>query len=107
MDFGLLLGFEWIVYSMLLLIPYLFTIYRPVTPPLGSMPLASSIVSVPSVGQLHQSGPGMATSWAPHTSSPLLPWGEAPLHTFAQPPTSTSTLGLILSPSSDPIPTGW
>ena len=32
MDFGLLLGFEWIVYSMLLLIPYLFTIYRPVTP---------------------------------------------------------------------------
>ena len=68
------------------------------------MPLASSIVSVPSVGQLHQSGPGTATSWAPHTSGPLPPWGEAPLHTLAQPPISTSTLGLILSPSSDPIP---
>ena len=68
------------------------------------MPLASSIVSVPSVGQLHQSGPGTATSWAPHTSGPLPSWGEAPLHTLAQPPNSTSTLGLILSPSSDPIP---
>ena len=68
------------------------------------MLLASSIVSVPSVGQLHQSGPGTATSWALHTSGPLPSWGEAPLHTLAQPPISTSTLGLILSPSSDPIP---
>ena len=41
---------------------------------------------------------------APHTSGPLPSWGEAPLHTLAQPPNSTSTLGLILSPSSDPIP---
>ena len=32
MDFGLLLGLEWIVYSILLLSPYLFAIYRPVTP---------------------------------------------------------------------------
>ena len=45
----------------------------------------------------------------PHLGHPTLqalypPWDEAPLHTFAQPPTSTSTLGLILSPSSDPIP---
>ena len=63
----------------------------------------SQVLSVPSVGQLHQSGPGMATSWAPHTSSPSPPWGEASPHTFAQPPTSTSMLGLILSPSSDPI----
>ena len=56
------------------------------------MPLASSIVSVPLVGQLHQLGPGAATFWAPHTSSPFPPWGEAPLHTFAQAPNSTSTL---------------
>ena len=68
------------------------------------MPLASSIVSVPSVGQLHQSGPGAATYWAPHTSGPLPSWGEAPLHKLAQPPNCISTLGLILSPSSDPIP---
>ena len=68
------------------------------------MPLASSIVFVPSVGQLHQSGPGTATSLAPHTSGPLPFWGETPLHTLAQPLISTSTLGLILSPSSDPIP---
>ena len=65
------------------------------------------VLSVPSVGQLQQSGPGTATSLVPHTPSPLPTWGEAPLHMFAQPPTSTSTLGLILSPSSDPIPTGW
>ena len=70
------------------------------------MPLASSIVSVPSVGQLHQSGPGTATSRAPHTSSPLSPWGEASLHTFAQPPTSTATLGLICPHLATLSPTG-
>ena len=48
----------------------------------------------------------MVTSWAPHSANTLPPWGEAPSphHTFTQPHTSTSTLGLILSPSSDPIP---
>ena len=61
-------------------------------------------MSVPLLGQLHQSGPGVATSWAPHTSSPLSPWGEAPFHTFAHSSNSTSMLGLILSPSSNPIP---
>ena len=57
---------------------------------LGSMLLASSIVSVPSVGHLHQPGPGRATSWALHTSGPLPSWGESPLRTLAQPPNSTS-----------------
>ena len=56
---------------------------------LGFMPVASSIVSVPLVGQLHQMGPGAATFWAPHTSSPFPPW---PLHMFTQPHNSTSTL---------------
>ena len=69
-------------------------------------PAASPGPSVPSLGQLHQSGTGMVTSWAPHSANTLPPWGEAPSthHTFTQPHTSTSTLGLILSPSSDPIP---
>ena len=74
MDFGLLLGFEWIVYSIVCI----FSPSTGLSLPLGSMPLASSIVSVPLVGQLYQSSPGAATSWAPHTSGPLPSWGEAP-----------------------------
>ena len=68
--------------------------------------LFQPVLSVPSLGQLHQSGTGIVMSWAPHSANVLPPWVEAPSphHSFTQPHTSTSTLGLILSPSSDPIP---
>ena len=81
---------------------YLFTNCRLAT---SSGVIASSILycvgsltrPITSVGHWH----GHA-----HSANTLSPWGEVPSphHAFTQPHTSTSTLGLILSPSLDPIP---
>ena len=91
MDFGLLLGLEWIVYSILLLSPYLFAIYRPVTP--AGLHAACLKYCVCSLG-----GPvASVRSWHSHILG-------TPHFRPSFSPISTSTLGLILSPSSNPIP---